>query len=348
MGQNKWAWGCALIVTATLVATQLAANEPIIPPAKQVEAIQPPRDRVAEAERRIEAFLDEPLKSPLDFAATPLNQVIEAISSDSDLSIVFDTTALDAIAASPETEVTINITQASLRSALELMLKQVDDLTYIVDNEVLLITTEEEAARRLVTSVYRVDDLLLVDPSQSVLDENLDYDSLINLVVSSVEHESWMEAGTGEGEILPFRPGMIIVSQTARVHRQIERLLAEIRRTKAAILADHPTLSDGAPRAVTRSINYYDQSLSESEKARSTLEHALQKSVDWKVEGSELASDEVFLHVLPRHVLVRHSPAIVNQIEQIVHQVSPSPGGGGRRTANKGAKGGGMGGGGGF
>ena len=74
---------------------------------------------------------------------------------------MFDTAALEAVAASPDVEVTINISNVTLRSALELMLKEVEDLTYIVDNEVLLITTEEEADTRLQVKVYPVADLVL-------------------------------------------------------------------------------------------------------------------------------------------------------------------------------------------
>ena len=40
-------------------------------------------------------------------------------------------------------------------------MKQVEDLTYIVDNEVLLITTEDEADKRLQVKVYPVADLVL-------------------------------------------------------------------------------------------------------------------------------------------------------------------------------------------
>ncbi|MEM9354452.1 MAG: DUF1598 domain-containing protein [Planctomycetota bacterium] len=37
---------------------------------------------------------------------------------------------------------------------------------------------------------------------------NADFDSLIDLIVSTVEHDSWMENGTGEGEIQPFPNGV--------------------------------------------------------------------------------------------------------------------------------------------
>jgi general secretion pathway protein D len=58
-----------------------------------------------------------------------------------------------------------------------------------------------------------------------------DFDSLIDLIVSTVEHESWMENGTGEGEIQPFPTNLsLVISQTQRVHEQIADLLEQLRR----------------------------------------------------------------------------------------------------------------------
>jgi general secretion pathway protein D len=58
-----------------------------------------------------------------------------------------------------------------------------------------------------------------------------DFDSLIDLIVSTVEHDSWMENGTGEGEIQPFPTNLsLVISQTQRVHEQIADLLEQLRR----------------------------------------------------------------------------------------------------------------------
>ena len=60
---------------------------------------------------------------------------------------------------------------------------------------------------------------------------NADFDSLIDLIVSTVEHDSWMENGTGDGEIQPFPTNLsLVISQTQRVHEQIADLLEQLRR----------------------------------------------------------------------------------------------------------------------
>jgi general secretion pathway protein D len=60
---------------------------------------------------------------------------------------------------------------------------------------------------------------------------NADFDSLIDLITSTVEYDTWMENGSGEGEIQPFPTNLsLVVSQTQRVHEQIVDLLEQLRR----------------------------------------------------------------------------------------------------------------------
>ena len=59
---------------------------------------------------------------------------------------------------------------------------------------------------------------------------NADFDSLIELITSTVEHDSWMENGTGQGEIQPFPTNLsLVISQTQKVHEKIADLLEQLR-----------------------------------------------------------------------------------------------------------------------
>jgi von Willebrand factor type A domain len=114
-----------------------------------------------EAERRIESALRGPLRpTGLDFIDTPLEEVVRLLQEDYGIPVNLDTPALDEIGVGPEEPVTIQLHNISLRSALRLMLKQLQ-LTYIVQDEVLMITTPEEAEAQLVVKVYPVADLVL-------------------------------------------------------------------------------------------------------------------------------------------------------------------------------------------
>ena len=117
----------------------------------------------SKAEERIQAALREPLKIPMEFIEQSLNDVIAELQDVYEIPIQFDTSALNDVAISTDTEVTINISNVTLRSALNLMLKQPDlqDLTYVIDEEVLLITTKDVADETLKVKVYPVADLVL-------------------------------------------------------------------------------------------------------------------------------------------------------------------------------------------
>ncbi len=117
----------------------------------------------SDSEERIQSALRQPLKAPLDFTELPLNEILNILQEDYDIPIILDLAALDEVALSPDTEITVNIRNVTLRSALNLMLKQpgVEDLTYVIDEEVLLITTEDRANATLKVKVYPVADLVL-------------------------------------------------------------------------------------------------------------------------------------------------------------------------------------------
>lgn len=316
MGQKMWGYCCAFAVVASL-ATPLRAEDDAASESSPALG-QTRASIVAAAERRIEATLDSPQLAPFEFVAQPLSDVVRVVSEDYGIPIMIDAAALDAVASSPDVEITTSIANVTLRSALELMLKSAGegDLTYIIDNEVLMITTLEEAEKRLEVVVYRVDDLLDGDDGTC--------DRLIDVIVSSVEHESWMENGTGEGEALSFPPGMIVISQTRRVHAEVERLLDHMRMAKQGIVADSAGAKTAAStQPVTRSIDLSDKVVADSEEVRNAIREAVQKSVDWQREVEGVDRDELFLFVLPNRVLVRHVPEVVSQVAHVVRKVSP-------------------------
>jgi len=60
---------------------------------------------------------------------------------------------------------------------------------------------------------------------------NADFDSLIDLIISTVATETWAENGGGEAEIRPFPTNLsLVISQTQAVHEEIADLLEQLRR----------------------------------------------------------------------------------------------------------------------
>ena len=102
-------------------------------------------------------------------------------------------------------------------------------LTWIVHNEVLLITTPEAAENSLVTKIYDVRDLVTFIDDQ--MEEQYEFYALIELIETTLSHTTWDEIG-GPGFIDSFQAtglDVLVVSQTREVHEEIDLLLKKLR-----------------------------------------------------------------------------------------------------------------------
>ncbi len=126
------------------------------------------------SEQKIINALDDPNNKvdTLDFQGTPLTDVLDYIhqrySKDVIPAFILDQAALKDAGIDPTTTlVTISVKDISLRSALKLIL-QPFNLTYIIKDEVPMITTKEKADATLVTRAYYVGDLVIPIQNQNV------------------------------------------------------------------------------------------------------------------------------------------------------------------------------------
>lgn len=110
------------------------------------------------AEAKIRKALTD--MTDVEFVETPLGDVVEYLKDRHNIEIQLDVKALDEIGAGSETPVTIQLKGISLRSALRLLLRQLD-LVYTIQDEVLLITTPDVTAARMDPHVYKVADIVL-------------------------------------------------------------------------------------------------------------------------------------------------------------------------------------------
>jgi hypothetical protein len=171
--------------------------------------------------------LYEILKSPLPSAGlqfpdgTPLEEVIAFLREQYDVEILLDTVALDELGIGADEPVSISVSNIRLDQAMRRMLEPLE-LTYVVDDGVVLVTSEEEALTKLHLAIYDVRDLLLQG----------DYDSLQEIITSAIASDTWAENGGGEAEIRAYpQRGALVVLQTLSVHEEIDGLLTAMRAT---------------------------------------------------------------------------------------------------------------------
>ena len=181
------------------------------------------------AEEAIEKALAA--KTSCEFVETPLRDVVDYLRELHKINIIIDKKALDDVGIGKDTTITARIANVSFCSALELILRPLD-LSWTIHNEVLLITTPEEAGNMLVTKVYPVADLVAPADGKQLAGEDYDYDSLVEVITSSIAPSSWNEVG-GQGSLAVAPLGNVnalVISQTYQVHRRVARLLEELRK----------------------------------------------------------------------------------------------------------------------
>jgi hypothetical protein len=174
------------------------------------------------ATKRIEQALAAPLHSNgWDFNEQPLTDIVNLLQDEYRFPIQLNKPALEEAGLDPSSKTTVSLRGISLSSALRVMLKQ-HQLTYVIQDEVLMITTKEDAEKDLILCVYDARKVL-ANPNDKNIKE------LVENITECVSTDTWSRNGGGQAEITTLAPGLLIISQTRAVHEEIQALLATIR-----------------------------------------------------------------------------------------------------------------------
>lgn len=219
------------------VTVLLLAPEVCFAQAVDIPVFPPPTPTLP----RVTATLDQ--ETSIEVVDAPLADVVEFLKDLHEINIQFDAKALAAVGIGTDTPVTRKLRGISLRSALNLMLKELD-LTYVIRDEVLLITTPEEAGKMTELRVYDVSSLL--PPAGSAED-------LARALVKTMDSKQGAPPASGGGSETPAegvlkqmrstekdKPGrsiaayeqLLIVRDSARGHDEVLRVLRAIRATQ--------------------------------------------------------------------------------------------------------------------
>jgi hypothetical protein len=180
------------------------------------------------AATRIEQVLAGPLhETGLDYHDQPLQDVVSTLSDEYRIPIQINKAALEEAGIGTDSAVTVSLHNISLRSALKLMLQTVQ-LTWMIQDEVLMITTKEDTEKALDTCVYNVQGLVDDSDPKSVK-------ALLDVITGCVATDTWAVNEGGQAEIRPLPSGLLVVSQTPAVHEEVSALLNRIRKMREAV-----------------------------------------------------------------------------------------------------------------
>lgn len=142
---------------------------PIVwPPAEVWQALTERRKKWASvdlkknspAEEKIQSALIDPQGVDISFIDTPLSDAMDFLADAHDITIIIDEVTLNEENVPPDTPIDLELSGITLRSALKIMLEPLG-LTYIIEDEVMKITTIIAAEEKLTTRVYPVGDLVI-------------------------------------------------------------------------------------------------------------------------------------------------------------------------------------------
>jgi hypothetical protein len=169
----------------------------------------------------------------VEFEETTLKKVAERLGQLGGFEVQIDVRALDDVGIHPDMPITKRLSGISLRSVLRITLRELD-LTYVIRDGVLLITTPEEAQCQLVTKFYPIFDFPKRESIQGFgcavrAQGPPDHDWIVELITSTVEPATWNEVG-GPGSIEVLADlGCIVVSQEYGLHEDVAGLLHFLR-----------------------------------------------------------------------------------------------------------------------
>lgn len=176
------------------------------------EPIRVGADGVGSVEEKIQVALDQ--TTTQTFIETPLTDAMQTISQVHGIPIVVDTRALEEIGLAPDTSVSLSLRNVSLRSFLRLMLRDLD-LTYMVKDQVMQVTTVEAAEQNLILEMYQLPPKFAAKAQP-----------LLKIMQSTVVPDTWETLG-GASTAYSF-DHLLIISTTSDVHDQVKAFLKKL------------------------------------------------------------------------------------------------------------------------
>jgi hypothetical protein len=192
---------------------------------------------------KIIAALQQP--TTLEFLDLPLEDSLTFLKEYHNIPVYIEKSAIKEAEVSLDSTVTLKLHGVRFESALKLMLQPLL-LDYLVEDDVLKITSKKAAQKKLITRTYPVADLCQELSRIDGDDERRNgnnaenatrpgshpYTALINAITATIDPDSWEEL-SGDGSSTPMRQaGSLVIRQTWSVHRKILQLLRDLREAK--------------------------------------------------------------------------------------------------------------------
>ena len=218
MSRIHWLALSSLVVV--LISISLSMPPAAAAPEGEGPAAADPNNPTAEIgitqEERIRRALSSPTE--VDFVDTPLRDALNYLRDKHAIEIWANEQSLTDNGVALDSPVTLSIRGTRLASMLNLLLTPLR-LDYVIEDEVLKITTHDQEQQIWHVEVYQVRDLIAggIGPEE-----------LHDVLTASVTPQAWVENG-GQASFRIARENLLIVRHTPRAHRELERAIEKLR-----------------------------------------------------------------------------------------------------------------------
>jgi len=223
-----------------------------------------------EADRRVLATL-ESTRIPGQFDGNELGDVLQFIATVTNLNLDVDWDSLSLLGIEEDTEVDLNLREVPARVVLDRVLQKVSPdefslASWAVNDGILIVSSDATLRRNTFIVIYDVNDLLYEIPDYDDI-PSLDLDQILNqsqqggggggsifqnedadeetglsreeiverlreILQSNIDPDGWVDTGGETGSITEIN-GNLIITNTARNHREIQGLLSQLREIRA-------------------------------------------------------------------------------------------------------------------
>ncbi|MSR58119.1 MAG: hypothetical protein EXS05_10635 [Planctomycetaceae bacterium] len=249
------------------------------------------------AEERIERALSAPTE--FDFDETPLEEVVKYFRDYHSINIWVDRAALLDDGMSIDIPLTLKLAGVRFESALNLLLEPLE-LDWVVQDEVLKITTRTKAAKFSETLTFDV---------QNLLDAGHDPDDLMAAITACIEPASWVDT-EGQGSIA-HSGGVLICRQSQGIQTRVAALLDDLDELAEKQLEDSDR-GKAAPIITLKAYQTFEFSAEE-------LVPVVSKMIapdSWNEKGVGIQSVKGAL-------LVKQTPHVHREIAKLLKQLLP-------------------------
>ena len=162
-----------------------------------------------------------------------LTVVVKEIAARSGINCLIDPRALQESGVSPDAKIRVDANDVRLSTLLDQIVTPLG-LDFVVTNETVNITNRNRAKGNLLSVTYPISDLAMrIRNGRNAPDQEA-VENLIETITTTVAPESWTEQG-GPGSVTFSEKNVnLVVRQTADVQREIQGLLARLRRERTS------------------------------------------------------------------------------------------------------------------